>query len=114
MYRLFSRYARPGSEVFPLKPEDREWPWQYVHGTLLLTPEGKAVVYLINDHLVETRKVKVQLPGNLAGRKLRKVIKDSVRLGIEAGMVEPKASGQSAVVEDLLTPMSLTAYLEEV
>jgi len=35
-----------------------------------------------------------------------------VRLGIEAGTVEPTASGQSAVVEDLLTPMSLTAYLE--
>lgn len=114
MYRLFSRYARPGSEVFPLKPEDREWPWQYVYGTSLLTPEGKAVVYLVNDHLTESRKVKLQLPGNFAGRKLRKVIKDSVRLGNEAGSVEPTASGQSAVMEDLLTPMSLTAYLEEV
>ncbi len=114
MYRLFSRYARPGSEVFPLEPEAREWPWQYVHGTALLTPGGKAVVYLVNDSLVESRKVKVQLPGSLAGRKLRKVIKDSVRLGIESGAVEPKASGQFAVVEDLLTPMSLTAYLEDV
>jgi len=46
------------------------------------------------------------------GRQLREVIKHSVRLGIEAGTVEPTASGQSAVVEDLLTPMSLTAYLE--
>lgn len=63
--------------------------------------------------LVESRKVKVALPGSWAGRKLRRVIKDSVRLGIEAGIIEPKSSGQSAVVEDLLTPMSLTAYLEE-
>ncbi len=55
-----------------------------------------------------------QLPGNFSGRKLRKVIKDSVRLGTEVGTVEPKASGQRAVVEDLLMPMSLTAYLEEV
>src|SRR5262249_60672900 len=110
--RLFSRYARPGSEVYPLRPEHREWPWQYVHGTSLLTPEGKALVYLINDNLVESRSVTLQLLANFAGRKLRKVIKDSVRLGIDGGTVEPKSSGRSAVVEDLLMPMSLTAYLE--
>jgi hypothetical protein len=98
----------------PLKPEDREWPWQYVHGTSLLTPEGKVVVYLVNDHLTESRKVIVQLPGNFAGHKLRRVTKDSVRLGVEVGTVRPTLSERSAVVEDLLTPMSLTAYLEEV
>jgi hypothetical protein len=113
MYRLFSRYARPGSEVYPLNPEAREWPWQYVHGTALLTPEGRSVVYLVNDNLVESRRVKVTLPGTWAGRKLRRVIKDSVRLGIETGTVEPKANGPSALLEDLLTPMSLAAYVEE-
>jgi hypothetical protein len=35
-----------------------------------------------------------------------------VRLGIEAGMLEPTASGQSAVVEDLLTSKLLTVCLE--
>jgi len=114
MFRLFSRYARPGSEVYPLSPETREWPWQYVHGTALRTPEGKVALYLINDHLVETRRVRVELPGTWTGRKLRRVIKDSVRLGIQTGTVEPKERGRSAGLEDLLTPMSLTAYLEEV
>jgi hypothetical protein len=112
-YRLFSRYARPGSDVYPLGPEVREWPWQYVHGTALLTPGDKAVVYLLNDHLVESRKVHVTLPGNWAGRRLKRVVKDSARLGTSTGAVELKANGSSALVEDLLTPMSLTAFLEE-
>jgi hypothetical protein len=64
MYRLFTRYARPGSDVFALKPEEREWPWQYVHGTALVTPGGKAVAYVINDNLVESRKVKILFPRN--------------------------------------------------
>lgn len=112
MYRLFTRYARPGSDVFALKPEEREWPWQYVHGTALVTPSGEAVVYVINDNLVESRKVRLVLPKNWAGRKLRKVVKDNARLGTDSNVVEPKADGESSVLEDLLTPMSLTAYVE--
>jgi hypothetical protein len=112
MYRCFSRYARPGSEVFPLKPAEREWPWQYVHGTAVVTPQGKGIIYLVNDHLVESRKVRIELPKDWVGRKLRKVVKDNVRLGKEEGMIEPKANGTSSTVEDLLTPSSLTAYVE--
>ena len=112
MYRLFTRYARPGSNVFPLRPEDREWPWQYLHGTALVTPEGKAVLYVINDNLVESRKVKLMLSKEWVERKLRKVIKDNARMGTDSGVVEPKGNGERSVLEELLTPMSLTAFVE--
>jgi hypothetical protein len=44
--------------------------------------------------------------------ELRKVVKDNVRLGTDSKVMEPKADGERSVLEDLLTPMSLTAYLE--
>jgi hypothetical protein len=40
------------------------------------------------------------------------VVKDNVRLGTDSKVMEPKADGERSVLEDLLTPMSLTAYLE--
>ena len=69
MYRCFSRYARPGSEVFPLKPAEREWPWQYVHGTAVVTPQGKGIIYLVNDHFGGISKGKNRPPQRLGGTK---------------------------------------------
>jgi len=111
-YRLFTRHARPGSLIYPLKPEAREWPWQYAHATALLTPDDKAVAYVVNDNLTESRRIKLVLPQRWAGRSLRRVVKDEVRLGVDSGTLQPQIEGKNSVLEDLLTPMSLTAYLE--
>jgi len=109
MYRLLTRYARPDSRVFPLTPEEQEAPWQYVHGTALLTPQSQGVIYLVNDNLVETRSVRLALPGSWSGKRLRRFIKDSARMGSGQGTVEVARDGS---LEDRLEPMSLTAYLE--
>src|ERR1019366_2965091 len=114
MYRLFSRYARPGSQVYPLKVKQREWPWQYGYATSLLTPKDKVVLYAVNDHLVESRKVHLQLPAAWAGRKLHKIVKDNERIGVEMGVVELKEADGYATFDDLLFAGSMTAYVEEV
>jgi hypothetical protein len=113
MYRLFSRYARPGSRVFPLAVEQREWPWQYVYATSLLTPEDKTVVYAVNDHLGESRRIHLRLPAAWAGRRLRKIVKDNERLSVETDIVRLKPEDGHTTLVDLLYASSLTAYVEE-
>jgi hypothetical protein len=112
MYRLMSRYARPGSQVYPLRAEQPEWPWEYVYATALLTPPGQVVIYAINDHLVESRNIRLRLPKEWAGRSLFKLVKDNERLGSVEGRVELKAANGSALLDDLLYPSSLSAYVE--
>jgi len=107
-YGMLMRYAPPGSTVFPLSPVEREYPAQYVWGTLLLGPDQVAYLLLINDHPSEPRTISIALPPTVGGKVLRKIVKDRVRLGVvEAVSFTPGADG---VLSDTLSPMSFQVY----
>jgi hypothetical protein len=109
-YGMLMRYAPAGSTVCPLSPVEREYPAQYVWGTLLFGPDNHAYLLVINDHPSEPRQISVTLPAQLGGMVLRKVVKDRLRLGV----VDPAAFGLPAVgdvtITDMLSPMSLQVY----
>ena len=110
IYRLLSRYARPGCGIYPLRPEVRESPYQHVWATALRTPKQQLVLLALNDHICEVRNVTFVLPKGWAGRVLTKVCKDGVRQGEVMGTLTVSGSGE---LHDRLTPMSLQAYVEE-
>jgi hypothetical protein len=108
-YGMLMRAARPGSTVFPLSPTEREFPAQYVWGTLFVQPRGGVNLVLINDHPGESRTVTVQLPSNLSGAVMNKLLKDRHRHGIVDGPGISLAPGK-AQLEDVLPPLSLQVY----
>ena len=110
-YGMLMRYAPPGSTVRPLVPVEREFPVEFVRGTLFAGPGGELNIILINDHPVESRTVSLALPGDQGTRILHKIVKDRDRLGVvapETFGADP-ASG-AAQIQDTLGPLSLQVY----
>jgi hypothetical protein len=110
-YGMLMRYAPALSTVHPLVPVEREFPVEYVRGTLFAGPGLELNLVVINDHPVESRDFSVTLPGVQGGMVLHKIVKDRDRTGIVAPrtFVTTPAPGLTQI-QDTLSPLSLQVY----
>jgi len=108
-YGMLMRSARPGSKIYPLSAEEREFPAQHVWGTLFLGRDVSLV--LLNDHPRESRDISVRLPSAVNTGDLKKIIKDPHRLGeVDRSWHASSHFGRTRHLEDRLPPMSLQVY----
>ena len=102
-YALLSRYARPGSRVYPLSlsPGRNLSP---LHGTALVAPSGEKTLLLVHDEPARRARVELLLPEALRAKRWERLTTDRVRIHEPLPAIEPQDPAKLPVV---LNPFSL-------
>ncbi|HXY38734.1 MAG TPA: hypothetical protein VEQ10_03645 [Vicinamibacteria bacterium] len=103
-YGLLSRYARPGSTVYPLS-EAAGRNLVPVHGTALVAPTGEKTILLVHDEPTKRCRVDLVLPEPLRAARWERLTTDRVRVHQRLPPLEPK---DPALPQVVLNPFSLT------
>ena len=108
---MLMRHAPAGSTVHPLAAVDREFPFEYVRGTMFTGPGRELNVIVINDHPTEMRSISLTIPGDEGGRFLHALVKDRSRTGVVADRTFVTASApEQTLIQDTLSPLALHVY----
>jgi len=104
VYGLLSRFARPGSRVYPLQlaPPRNLSP---VHGTALVAPTGERTILLVHDEGSRRGRVELRLPEAVRAGRWERLTTDRVRLREPLPALAPRDAGTLSLV---LNPFSLT------
>jgi hypothetical protein len=104
VYGLLSRFARPGSQVYPLG-DTRGRNVVPVHATGLVAPSGERTILLVHDEGSRRCRVEIQLPEPLRASRWERVTTDRVRIQEPLPALEPTDPSSLPLV---LNPFSLT------
>lgn len=104
-YALLTRHIPAGSAIHPLRPAEREFP-HYLHGALVIAPDGHRHLLVVNDHPDRTREMDLPWPG-VAPEGLRhvKVLRQGVR--------ESRARVVDGALRARLSPLSFHVFSTE-
>lgn len=104
VYGLLSRFARPGSSIFPLSPVEAYDPL-HVQGSALAAPDGTKAILLVNNHPRKCQTLQIRLPDEWPEQEWQVVSTDRVRLMQRTASVHPDENNDAVIK---LNPFSLT------
>ncbi len=99
VYGTLSRLCRPRSTIFPLRTTKEPSDLAHLHGTAILTPEGRRFLLLVNDHPDQEISCELRLPDgwNLAGAKACLINAKTIRAGTYETPTDALQSGSLVI-----------------
>lgn len=108
-YGLLSRYAKPGSTIYPCVHDGAHLGFfsqaKDVHGTTFETPDGDRVIFLTNNNRSYCHTVELTLPSHWGDTRFVSVTTDRVRLMDKLESVRADPDGN---LQFVVRPFSLT------